>query len=186
MITGPLAKRYAKALVDLASESGSCDRLQQDLSQVASWIRQSPELSSVMKNPSVPLAEKLAVLDRIWAAAVSTDMSPQTRKVLHLLIQNHRIHMLGAIVQACQEMIDQRQGTMSAVIFSSVPLSAKQREDVIGRLQGISGFHLRPDFQLDEKLIGGIVVKIGSTVYDGSVRNQLEAVKKVLSRESST
>jgi F-type H+-transporting ATPase subunit delta len=185
MITGPLAKRYAKALADVAAESGLLESLRGDLSRLAEWMHESTELSSVMKNPSVPAQEKLTIFERIWDSSSPQRMPEPIRKFLQLLIQNHRMNMLTAIVQAYQEIVDQYTGTIAATIFSSIPLTVDQKTVVVNRLKGISGSQLRPDFQQDEDMIGGVIVKIGSTVYDGSVRNQLELVKRTLARESS-
>jgi F-type H+-transporting ATPase subunit delta len=183
MITGPIVKRYAKALADTALEAGISEAVAQDLTTLVDLVRGSSEFFSVLKNPAVPTEEKLSIVERIWKTIVPTPCCDQTRRLLQLLIQNHRIHLLIPLQQTYQEILDQRAGIVSATIRSSTTLSTEQGNRLEKKLQDLTGFRIRAQYEKDESLIGGIVVRIGSTVYDGSVRNQLEAVHKMLVRE---
>jgi len=185
MTTAPLVKCYAKALADTATETGVYEPIGEDLAIIAGWMRESAELSSVMKNPSVPAHDKSAIIEKIWAAAQKQAMRPQTRQFLQVLMQNKRMNLFLAVQQVYQEIIDQRVGTVGAVIRSSVPLSPEQKNNLIQRFQGIAQARLRASFEQDEGLLGGVIVQIGSTVYDGSVRSQLDSIRKTLCREPS-
>lgn len=183
MITGPIVKRYAKALADTALEAGMAEAVAKDLSTLVELVRASSEFFSILKNPAVPGDKKILIIDQIWKTVVPTPCCDQTRRLLELLIQNHRIHLIIPLQQTYQEIIDQRAGIVPATIRSCTALSPAQGKRLEQKLQDMTGARIRAQYEKDESLIGGIIIRIGSTVYDGSVRNQLETVRKMLVRE---
>ena len=184
MTTSAIATRYANALADVVTApSGGVlpeDALR-ELRDFESTLRSSAELYNSLTSPAVPPARKRAVVGRI---ADELKLSRVTRNFLFVLIDHRRIASLDAVVHSLETTLDERLGFARADVTSARELSEAQRAALNQQLERTTGKRIRMHFAVDAALIGGVVARIGSTVYDGSVRGQLEALGRRLSTES--
>ena len=181
MTLSAVATRYAKALADVTSApSGGLDP-QTALTQLrafASALSASRELANALITPAVPLSRKRAVVSRI---ASLLGLAPIARNFLFVLIDNRRIALLDAILQTFDLIMDERLGFARAEVSSPRELTEAQRGAINAQLELSTGKRIRTRYAVDPELIGGVVARIGSTVYDGSVRGQLQSLGRRLS-----
>jgi F-type H+-transporting ATPase subunit delta len=177
-----VAARYAEALADVVTGASSQVRPQDALDELkafAQTLHSSGELYNALTTPSIQVSRKKAVVGRI---AEDLQISPVVRNFLFVVVGHHRIAIFAQIVEAFELQLDQRMGYVRAEVASARELSAEQRSMLNGSLERLSGKRVRMQFKIDESLIGGAVARIGSTVYDGSVRGQLQSLERRLVR----
>jgi F-type H+-transporting ATPase subunit delta len=169
-----VARRYASALADVVLERGEAREIQEELLAWEQMIQSSPNLQEVLRNPTIALDQKRAVLNKLIAL---TKPRPTTVNFLKVLLQNQRLTELGDINRKFAEILDERAGMVAATVTTArtVPENAQQRLHT--KLLALTGKKVRINFATDPELIGGLVTRIGSTVYDGSVRNHLQLIK---------
>ena len=170
-----VARRYASALADVVLERGEAREVQEELLAWEQMIQSSPNLQEVLRNPTIALDQKRAVLNKLIERAKPR---PTTANFLKVLLQNQRLTELGEINQKFAEILDVRAGMVAATVTTarSVPENAQQQ--LHAKLLSLTGKKVRINFATDPDLIGGLVTRIGSTVYDGSVRNHLQLIKE--------
>lgn len=181
MVSSAIASRYASALADVATGKAAGLDLQQVVRELRTFddaLRSSPELQNALTSPAVPAGRKRAVVGRLGDRL---ELSRITRNFLFVLVDHRRIAGLDDIIETFELIVDQRRGFTRAEISSARELADPQRAGLVSQLERLTGMHVRARFSLDESLIGGLVARIGSTVYDGSVRAQLENLGKRLS-----
>jgi len=144
-------------------------------------IGSSADLRSVLISPAVPNSRKKAVVARI---AKALGVSRITQNFFFVLIDHRRIDGLAEISQILEQTIDQRLGFATAQVVAARQLTEPQQAALAAELQRLAGKKIRLRVAVDEKLIGGAVARIGSTVYDGSVRGRLQALERRLSAET--
>jgi len=144
-------------------------------------LRDSPELHNALVTPAVPASRKKAVVGRI---AEILQLSRITRNFLFVLVDHRRIPALSGIIHNLEEVLDQRLGFARAEVSSAAELTDAQQAALNAQLERLTGKRLRLRFAIDPALIGGAVARIGSTVYDGSVRGQLASLERRLSVEN--
>jgi F-type H+-transporting ATPase subunit delta len=170
-----IARRYASALADVVLARGEAREVQQELQTWEQMIQSSANLQEVFRNPTVALDQKRAVLNKLIDRA-----SPRqtTTNFLKVLLQNQRLTELSEINQKLTDILDERAGIVAAKVTTARSVPENAQKELHSKLAQLSGKKVRVDFGIDPDLIGGIVTRIGSTVYDGSVRNQLELIKQ--------
>ncbi len=179
-MAGAVASRYAKALADAVLAPSSRTDSRQALSELHTFeqmVKSSPELRTVLMSPAVPISRKRAVVGRF---ATSVPLSPLVRNFLFVVIDRRRSDLLGEMAQAFEAALDERMGVVRAEVQSAAPLNESQRAVLQQELSRLANKEVRCDFDIDPSLIGGVVARIGSTVYDGSVRTQLETLRERL------
>jgi F-type H+-transporting ATPase subunit delta len=169
-----LAERYAGALVDVAIEKKQADQVKQELANFAALIRESPDLQAFLSNPSIARAAKHSAIDAIVARMGA---SRTLRNYLFVIVDQRRAGMLIEIEQAFSRLLDARQGITQASVTSATELTKQERAELGAALGKLTGEKVQTHFATDAGLIGGSVVRIGSTIYDGSVRTQLERMR---------
>ena len=169
-----LALRYAGALVDVALENKQADQVKQELAEFAAMVRESPELHAFLSNPSIARASKHAAVEQLVARMGA---SRTLRNYLFVIVDQRRAGMLVEIEQAFSALLDARQGITQATVTSAADLTADERAELDAALAKLTGKKVQAQFNIDPALIGGAVVKIGSTIYDGSVRAQLDRLR---------
>lgn len=182
MTLSAVATRYAKALADVTT-AGAGLRPEEALSQLRAFetaLASSRELGNALTTPAVPASRKRAVVARI---AGLLELSPIARNFLFVLIDHRRIALLAAILHSFELIVDERLGFARAEVSSPRELTETQRGAINAQLERITGKRIRMRFAVDPALIGGVVARIGSTVYDGSVRGQLQTLGRRLSTE---
>ena len=169
-----LAERYAGALVDVALENKQADQVKGELSAFAAMVRESGELRAFLANPSIARASKHAAIEQIVARMGA---SRTLRNYLFVIVDQRRAGMLVEIEQAFSRLLDARQGITQAAVTSASALTDAERAELIAVLGKLTGEKVQAQFATDPALIGGAVVRIGSTIYDGSIRTQLERMR---------
>ena len=169
-----LALRYAGALVDVALENKQADQVKQELAEFAAMVRESPELHAFLSNPSIARASKHAAVEQLVARMGA---SRTLRNYLFVIVDQRRAGMLVEIEQAFSALLDARQGITQATVTSAADLTLDERAELDAALAKLTGKKVQAQFNIDPALIGGAVVKIGSTIYDGSVRAQLDRLR---------
>ncbi len=172
-----VANRYARALADVLGPQGDYRRVLRELDDFAVTYRESAELRDVFAAPTVPLAGKTKVLaeilERMGTAAV-------TMNFLRVLLANYRMDLIDQVRQAFRKIAYERLGVAEVRIESSATLSGAEREALRGRFAEIAGRQVELEFHLNPELLGGVLAQIRSTVYDGSVRGNLQRIRQQL------
>jgi F-type H+-transporting ATPase subunit delta len=169
-----LAERYAGALVDVALENKQADQVKLELAAFAAMIRESSDLHAFLSNPSIARTSKHAAIEELVARMGA---SRTLRNYLFVIVDQRRAGMLPEIEQAFSALLDARQGITQASVISAAELTAKERAEMGAALAKLTGKKVQAQFKTDPALIGGAVVRIGSTIYDGSVRAQLDRLR---------
>jgi F-type H+-transporting ATPase subunit delta len=183
MTLSAVATRYANALADVVTAAASpltpADAVTQ-LRAFESTLESSSELRNALITPSVPASRKKAVVARVVEIL---GLSKIARNFLFILVDRRRIAALGQIVASFELIVDERLGFARAEATSARELSEPLRAALGAELERLTGKRIRARYAVDEALIGGVVARIGSTVYDGSVRGQLKSLERLLSAE---
>lgn len=170
-----IARRYAVALADVVTARNEAREVQEELSTWEEMMRTSPQLVEVFRHPTIPYEQKRRLVNTLIER---TRVRPVTANFLQVLLQNHRLADLGEINRSFTQELDRRAGVVTAHVMTARPVAEMTQEALRARLGELTGSRVRLEFEVDEDLIGGIVTRIGSTVYDGSVRTQLQQVKQ--------
>jgi len=172
------ASRYARAFADVITsahlDTGAIDRQLNDL--LATWD-DSKQLRDLFENPAVPAPQKVAILDQMNK---KLGLQRELRNLIAVLINNDRIAHIHEIVDAYRAEMQERMGIRQAEIVTARQLSDQERTSLVAGVGKLAGAPVQATFRLDEGIIGGTVVRIGSTVYDGSVRGRLERLREAL------
>jgi F-type H+-transporting ATPase subunit delta len=172
-----VARRYAMALADVVMASGEAQEVKAELATWEEMMQSNEQLLEVFRNPTIPYDQKQKVLSTLIARA---RVRPTTANFLQVLLQNQRLAELGEVNKRFAQVLDERSGVVSAQVTTARPVPQSSQEALRAKLATMTGKSVRLSFETDEELIGGIVTRIGSTIYDGSVRNQLQQVKERL------
>ena len=172
--------QYANALADVAQEQKTAAAITKQLGEFAAAYAGSAELRNFLASPAVTRAEKHGVIEKIVARMGA---SKTLRNFLFVVVDKQRTHLLPEIVEAFQKVMRERQGIAEAEIASAVELSETQKKNLSQTLERLTGKKVEAKFSLEPGLLGGAVVRIGSTVYDGSVRNRLNELRARLASE---
>jgi F-type H+-transporting ATPase subunit delta len=169
---------YARAFADVVAQARldtvAIDRQLGDF--LASWDG-SGELREVFENPAISEVQKIAVLDKMNARL---GMAPQLRNLIAVLIRNDRIAHVHEVADAYRAELEERQGIRPAEIVTARELSEQERNTLLAGVGRLAGAKVQPTFKLDRSILGGTVVRIGSIVYDGSVKGRLERLREAL------
>ena len=179
MVTGSLARRYAKAIFQIGESQKNLDKLGADLDTLARAMKTSPELVDVLSNPAVRRADRRKVLDAILQRVGA---APTTLNVVRLLLDHERLGSLEAIAREVNAMIEAKAGKVTAEVTSAVDLTPAQLTQITQTLEKLSGKKVVIEKKKDPALLGGVVAKVGDLVYDGSVRTQLRALRDELGK----
>ncbi|GBD00319.1 ATP synthase subunit delta [bacterium HR18] len=176
----PVARRYARALFEEARAQALAPAIDADLQQLSELLTASRELARIFESPVIPRDKKQKILERLLAGRVH----PLTWRFLMLLIAKEREHLLPDVVRAYQVLQDEAQGIVEAHVRTAFPLDEAGAAPLQERLERLTGKRVRLRLTYDPGLIGGLVVRIGDTVYDGSVRHQLAILRERLRRNT--
>ncbi len=174
-----VTSRYARALADVVLESKlDAARAVADVRTMAGVVGASAELRNVWESPAVPAEQKLRLLDAIVA---KTGVSRPVRNFIAVVMDHHRLAALGEIARQFETEMDQRLGFAEAEVTTARELDAAEKAELEGRLAVVTGRKVRATYGQDPALLGGAIIKVGSTIYDGSVRGQLQRLKDQIS-----
>ncbi len=172
-----VARRYATALYELGSETGTLESLVSEVERVGLAYDESAELRAALANPLVAHASKRAIMNELCERL---SVSEITKNTLGLLVDRRRMPTLPYIAQTLRELSDKKKGVLRAEVLSAVPLNADYTTRLQEQLRRITGKQVVLDCKEDPALIAGIVTRIGDRVFDGSLRTRLVAMKDAL------
>lgn len=171
-----ISRRYALALSETAGEKDRTERIDEDVDLVRESLDSSPELERFFQSPVVPREKKSAVIRELFGPRVHKS----TLDFLLLLVEKRREGMVRRILAAYRELRDEQQGFVAVVARSARPIGPEEKQRLVDSVSRITGSRVRLETQVDESLLGGIVLRVGDTVYDGSVTNKLAALRERL------
>ena len=177
MSTRTAATRYAKALLDVARTDAAAAATERELAAMVEAMTTSRELQQALTSPQVASSGKRKI-----AAALGERLgfSPETRRALDLLAERDRLGLLDQVLAVFRERLLARQKIQRAEVRSAAPLTPEVTQALQARLSQVTGTTVKVDTVVDPSLIGGVMATVGSTVYDGSVKTQLEKLRKQL------
>jgi F-type H+-transporting ATPase subunit delta len=174
MAQDAVAKRYAEALVELGEEHDKLESFADQLEGVVRLLDDSAEFRHLLRNPGIEAAERREAIRRLGEAI---DLDRMMVNFLFILLDNDRVAHLPEIQAAFHERLDRQQNRVRAQVTSAVALEGSEKEKLRSAISEMTGKDVELTTEVDESLIGGAVTRIGGTVYDGSVRTQLEQLK---------
>jgi len=177
VIKGSLAKRYARALMEIGREQGVHERLGDELATVAGVIEEDEHLRVAVKTPIIPREAWAAIIEKVCEAMGAHDVS---LRFLKLLNDKGRLPYLEQISAAYQDLIDETAGRVRADVISATPLAGDGESRIKAALTKITGKEVIMSVEVDESLIGGIVARVAGKLLDGSVATQLRAMEDKL------
>lgn len=173
MASGSLARRYAKAIIEL----GNTDKIAGDLRSLSKAMKDSAELQQALTNPAIRRADRRKVLDALLQRIVSHGL---TKNLVYLLLDGERLGALPAISRELDAMIEAKGGRVAAEVTSARPLDPAQLSQITAALEKLSGKKVEVTSKHDPELLGGVVAKVGDRVYDGSLRTSLRDLRDEL------
>ena len=179
MINNAIARRYAKALVQLGSEGGHIDRFREELSVVDGLFRNNNELQAAFADPALTLVQKKSIMKELADKAGCSEL---VGNFLLLLVDKNRVAFLGQIVQTYEKLADEFSVVIRPVIKTAFALDDSQVVAIQSALEKKTGKKVVPKMVVDQSLLGGIVTQIGDIAYDNSVKTQLKRIKDILQK----
>jgi F-type H+-transporting ATPase subunit delta len=172
------ASRYARAFADVIFEEKlDAKAIRRQLDDFSAAWHESRELREFFLDPSFPIEERVDLLDKLNA---KLKMAHQTRNFIAVLIRNDRIAGLDDVLRELRREINQRLGISEAKVTSARKLDEQERRELENQIASLTGGQVEARFEEDSSLLGGAVVQVGSTVYDGSVRGRLDRLREEL------
>src|SRR5687768_11998129 len=172
-----IARRYGTALADVVLKTGETETVKSELKTWEQMIASSGDLQNAFGNPSIAHIAKERVLESLISKA---NPSKTTANFLRIVVRNGRLTELSEINDKFEAVLEERSGNVLAEVTSARELSEDQKRELRSNLERLTGKHVHLNFGIDPALIGGVVTRVGSTVYDGSVKTQLENLREEL------
>jgi len=174
-----VTSRYARAFADVVlARNLNTEKIRQQLAELLATVKSSPELRRVLDTPAITLAQKIELLNVIAARLA---LFPEVRNFTAVLIQHRRIGQLQQVVTQFERELNQRLGIADAEVSSARELGPDERRTLESQIERLTGKRVQARYSIDSALLGGAVVRLGSTIYDGSVRGQLNKIREQLS-----
>ncbi len=170
-----VARRYAVALADVVTKSGETETVRTELRSWEAMMKASAELTAVFANPAIAHIDKESILNKLIAKA---QPSRTTANFLKVLLRNGRLTELSEINTRFEVEMETRSGNVVAKVTSARELTDSEKAELNANLAKLTGKQIKPAYTVDNGIIGGVVTQIGSTVYDGSVKTQLENLRE--------
>ncbi|HYL84867.1 MAG TPA: ATP synthase F1 subunit delta [Candidatus Angelobacter sp.] len=172
--------QYANALADIALAQGAAEPAAKQLQEFGTAYEQSAELRTFLASPAVTVEAKHAVIEKIIKRQGASKI---VRNLLFVITDHRRTQLIPEILATFQQVIRQRQGVAEANVASAVDLSAAQKKELVATLAKLTGKKIEMKYSQDPALLGGVVVRIGDTIYDGSLRSRLNEMRNRLAAE---
>lgn len=172
--------QYATALADIVLEQGAAEPAGKQLQEFLAAYNESAELRNFLGSPAITRENKHGVIEKLIARLGSSKI---IRNFLFVISDNQRIHLLPEIVNTFEEVLRQREGVAEALVISAAEMNEKQKTELVRTLERLSRKKIYPKYRLEPKLLAGVMVRIGDTIYDGSVRTRLNQLRARLAAE---
>lgn len=173
-------RQYATALADIAMAQGAADAVTQQLVGFGALYAESGELRNFLSSPALTREAKHRVIEKLLSRVGGSKI---VRNFLFVVIDHQRTHLLPEIIAAVQEEVKKREGITEAQVSSAVELSKAQKAEMEFTLERLTGKRVEAKFSLEPSLLGGAVVRLGDTVYDGSLSSRLNNLRARLASE---
>jgi len=173
-----VAKPYAQALFDAATERQVVAQVVEDAHQLIELAEASPEFDEFVRNPIISPQFKSETFQQILSEAIH----PLSLNFLLLLISKQRERWLVSVLQIFLGIVDEKEGRLVAHVTTAIPLTETQQTDLINKLSAYSGKQVRLELNVDAAIKGGFILQLGDTIFDGSVATQLQRMKALLAR----
>jgi F-type H+-transporting ATPase subunit delta len=174
-----IANRYARALADVTIERAESRQVLEELENFQKTLHENQDLVDFIESPVVTIDRKRDILQQLLK---DRELLSTTTNFLNLLLENYRLHKLDLMLKSFERELDTRAGIVSAEVTTARPISDAEQNSLRESLRAATGQEVRLRFATDPDVIGGVVTRIGSTVYDGSIRTQLAQIKQQLAR----
>lgn len=172
-----IARRYASALADVVTKSGETEVVKAELKTWVELINANGNLQKIFANPAIAHLSKEKILEDLLA---KTKPSRTTANFLRVLLRNNRLVILSEINQTFLKVLEERSGIAAGQVISARPLSESEKSALQTALAKLTGKKIFLNYQINENIIGGVITRIGSTIYDNSVRTRLENLRQKL------
>ena len=169
-----IASRYARALADVLGPQGDFGAMSKELDDFAAVWRESDDLRQVLISPTIPVEQKRGVLDTVLQRLGT---SVTAANFLRVLLVNYRIPLLEEVLQSFQKVVDERLGVVEVQVLFAQDLTPDEKEALRGKFSELTGKRVEMKFRREEKLLGGIQARVGSTIYDGSAQGYLDRLR---------
>lgn len=179
MRVSKIAKRYAKALLDIGKEDGNYQQYGKELKEFAELCRKNEEFFNVLSNPIFSVEERMKVLDSVLQ---KTGFSEVVNNFLRVLLERKRMNRILEICEYYSALLDEFLGVAKAKIITARPIKKKTLDRLVKALEKFTSKKIEAETEIDESIIGGVVVRIGNLILDGSITAQLEGLKESLKR----
>ncbi len=180
MIGSDIAKRYAKAFFDIAAEEKNYEGYYTELKSFSSLIDENGDLREFLANPVFDQSEKKSVIEQILSRV---RMSGMTANFLRLLVDKKRIGIVGEIAESYRQLMDHKLKRVQVSVKTAFPLDGDLTGNLKTNIAEMTGKEVEMTVEKDSSLIGGLVVRVGDTLYDGSIKTQLNNIRKLLGEE---
>lgn len=181
-VSSVVLSRYAGALIDLAQQSNSLDKVLSDLRSLAAMVEGSSDLAAMIRSPMIGKAKQIAALSEIAAKAKFQTI---TFNFLGVLAENRRLNLLVDVIAAVERIVAERSGRAPVAVTTAVALSDAQKKELQTKLASSLGHDVTLEVKVDPSILGGMIVTIGSKMIDDSVRRKLERLQGALTRRAS-
>jgi F-type H+-transporting ATPase subunit delta len=171
------ARRYAQAIFNILDTPETLERVEKDLAAFWRIVEALPGLARIVSHPAVPVPRREKLLD---AACAGLDLHPISRGAIGLLVAERGLKQIPALIEALSRLRDEKLNVASAFVTTALPLADGERPAWESAMKNAAGKPVRIEFKTDSSLIGGAVARIGSVLYDGSVRGSLEKIRRSL------
>jgi F-type H+-transporting ATPase subunit delta len=180
MSTRASATRYARALLDVALQESDPEQVEQQLTSLAQIFASSPDLQKALTHPAVPVTAKRGVVDELGARLA---LAPPAGKLLRLLADRDRLALIPDLAAVYRERLQEHRRVITAEITTATPMPPERAAQLQQRLSQATGRTVTVTTKVDPALIGGAVARVGSTVFDGSIANQLQQMRDRLQQQ---
>lgn len=175
-----IARRYARALYETALQQQNVEQVDSDVALILESLKGSPELGRFLADPILNTAQKTGVMEKLF----STRVSPVTLKFLHLLVEKRREALFPDVASSYQALRDSQLNIVRAEARVALALEPKEEQDLTRAIERLTGRSVKLETRLDPSIIGGVIIRVGDTVYDRSVRNQLTRLRDQLEQRA--
>ena len=175
------ANRYAQALFNIARMLHKDEEIEAELEAFSTALKKSTEFNKFFENPGIPVEQKIKSLLRIYQER-NHEIYEVLINFFSILLEKNRFELIHEIAVSFKRIADEAQGQGVAQILTAIPLEASAEKDIVLRLEKIAGYTIKVQKIVNPELVGGVVVKVRNKILDGSVKSQIDGIKKTLTK----
>lgn len=173
-----IAKTYSEALFEVALEDNTIDKFLEELQFIADTLKMYPEFFTLLKSPQIHVSEKKEMVSEVFKDA----LSPEISNFIKIILDKNRSYYILQIKDAFEDLVNNHKGIIEAVAITAIPLNDEDKLKLKEKLEKITGKNIKIQNKIDTSLLGGVLVRIGDKVIDGTVKGRLDELKDSLSQ----